>query len=432
MLVEFKFGNFRSFKEEVTFSMEPLSQNGKMYNLIETKLKKIPRLYRTAGIFGSNASGKSNVLYALKFIKYMIKKSTKMNVENTWPDERYALTDNNLNKPMSFEIQFIVNDILYEYGVEVFNNIIQKESLFYSPIYQNGSALRNRVYNRIFVDGKPVFEKSKGILQRWCDETLNNRLFLPLLINNYNCQIKEVQEAYNELINNIRIADSHSLSHNFSIQKIAEGEGNGIINLLKQADLGINDISVKEVPVEELMKDVKDALEQEPDKLAELILKSVVSNKKSRVLDIKSYHKTEEGTSKEFDFKNMESAGTKTFLSMSGPLLDTMNTGGVIFIDELDNALHPYLVKYLVSLFNNPDINKNNAQLIFTSHAHYLMDGEHLSRDQIWFTSKELNNGFYSDLYSLSDFKNLNRKNISFYEAYMDGVYGAVPSVELL
>ena len=99
----------------------------------------------------------------------------------------------------------------------------------------------------------------------------------------------------------------------------------------------------------------------------------------------------------------------------------------------MDDSLHPYLVRYLVDMFNNPEINKNKAQLIFTSHAHYLMDGRHLTRDQIWLTTKDLNNGYSSSLYSLSDLKNkLNRKNISFQEAYLDGIYGAVPNVEML
>lgn len=425
MLVEFKFSNFRSFKEEVIFSMEPLTQNGTNPNTINTGLKKIPQLYRTAGIFGANASGKSNVLDAFVFLKYLLRKSPKMNVEDIWPDERYALSGDNLTKPMSFGIQIIIKDILYDYKVQLHNNLIQKESLYYTPISQEGSAMPNRIFNRIMNDGKAEFEKSKGILQRWCDDTLNNRLFLSALVNSYNCQIKEIVDVYNELVNNIIAKDAHSISKNFSINRIAEGQGKKIIHLLKQADLGIEDVSVKEISLDELLKDSNVKNKEIATKIVQ-----AMTDKGDKIFDIKSYHITESGSAKEFDFNHMESDGTKAFLALSGPLLQAIEDGKVIFIDELDSALHPYLVRYLVSLFNDSDINKNNAQLVFTSHSHYLMDGDHLSRDQIWFTSKELNNGFYSDLYSLSDFKKITRRNSSFYEAYMNGIYGAVPFVE--
>lgn len=90
-----------------------------------------------------------------------------------------------------------------------------------------------------------------------------------------------------------------------------------------------------------------------------------------------------------FDFSKETSLGTKTLIAVSRFVDDALTNGKVLFVDELDTALHPHLVKYLVELFNNPETNPKGAQLIFTSHAHYLMDGEHLTRDQIWFVSKE-------------------------------------------
>ncbi len=114
-------------------------------------------------------------------------------------------------------------------------------------------------------------------------------------------------------------------------------------------------------------------------------------------------------------------------MALSDDVLPVLENGKILFIDELDKSLHPHLVKYLVSLFNNPETNPKGAQLIFTSHAHYLMDGEHLTRDQIWFVSKE--NGYSSDLYSLSDFKQIKRKKGAFYNEYMYGIFGAVPNI---
>ena len=122
-----------------------------------------------------------------------------------------------------------------------------------------------------------------------------------------------------------------------------------------------------------------------------------------------------------------ESEGTIALLALSDEIMPVLQDGKILFIDELDNSLHPHLVKYLVNLFNNPETNPRGAQLIFTSHAYYLMDGDTLTRDQIWFVSKE--NGYSSDLYSLSDFKEIKRKKGAFYNEYMYGIFGAVPKI---
>lgn len=422
MLVEFKFSNFRSFKEEANFSMEPLSQNGSNPNTIITNLKKVPQLYRTAGIFGANASGKSNVILALTFLKFLVEQSAKSVVGDEFPQEFYAFSDASSEKPISLGVQFIVESNLYEYNVSVLRNVVQKESLYYYPISSEGSAKQNRVFERSNINGKIEFEKSKGILQSWSNETLDNRLFLSEIVNNRKCTIKEVLDVYNWITQTLSIRDTRRMNDSFSLTKILEGDGADIIKLMKKADFGLEDISVKETPIEEIIAEK----EKVNDKLKATLL-NILSHGKGKALEAKSFHKTEDGKIKSFDFNSMESLGTKRFLTLSGYLLDALKKGKVFIIDELDDSLHPYLVKNLISLFNDPNINNNNAQLIFMSHAHYLMDGEHLSRDQIWLTSKELNKGFYSDLYSLSDFKNLNRKNAAFYNAYMEGIYGAVP-----
>lgn len=125
-----------------------------------------------------------------------------------------------------------------------------------------------------------------------------------------------------------------------------------------------------------------------------------------------STHKSENGQEITFDFMLEESDGTQMLLCLSEDIFWVLEKGSILFVDELDNPLHSHLVKYFVELFNNPETNPKGAQLIFTSHAHYLMDGEHLTRDQIWFVSKE--NGYSSDLYFLGDFKQIKRKKVLF------------------
>lgn len=426
MLVEFSFSNFRSFKEEANFSMEPASLNGNEYNVIRTNLKRVPLLYRSSGIFGANASGKSNILSALGFFRYIVKRSINFNVEDKFPSEFYALADGYDKQPMTFGIKFILNEMLYDYKFSLLENIVNTESLYSYNISQTGTNRPNMIFERNYVDGKMSFKKSTGISQSWCNEVLDNRLFLPDIVNTRKCEIASIKEVYNWIINKISFVDIHKLNEGFSLHKIFTDSDKDIINLMKKADLGLEKIEVKDVSSEEFLEKVKQSKHEIPTKLAKAL-----DDGKAKIFDARSYHKMENGDTKPFSLDDMESDGTKTFLAISGPILDVLENGKILIVDEMDNALHPLLVKYIVDMFNNPEINKKNAQLIFASHAYYLMDGNHLTRDQIWFVDKAINNGYSSSLYSLSDFKNIStRKTTSFVDAYMSGIYGATPNVE--
>lgn len=425
MFVEFRVSNFRSFKKEVIFSMEPLTQNGKNINIINTGLKKVPQVFRTSGIFGANASGKSNLLKAISYLRFLVKTSSNNNKENKIPDESYSLAGNEYDEPTQMGIQFIVNNKLYDYSFSIRKNIVEKETLRFCPIGKEGSAIFNRVFDRSNKHGQVTFDKSKGILQSWSDETLDNRLFLSEIVNNRKCENTDVLATYHWIINKLHTFDSHKISEGFSFKQISEGNGDNIIELVKNADLGLENIKVKTLSPDELIETIKN--KQKEEKFPRAFLDAII-NKEAMIFNAKSFHKTEQGSLQEFDFEKMESNGTKNFLAISGPLLEAIKNGEVIIVDELDDSLHPELVKYLISIFNDEEKNQTKSQLIFTSHAHYLMDGEILSRDQIWLISKEQNDGFYSNLYSLSDCKE-DRKKKSFYDSYMHGIYGAYPLI---
>lgn len=377
-------------------------------------------------MFGANASGKTNFIKAMAFLLYIVQESYKNGVDGKFPEIECLLGESK-SRPLTFEIKFIVNERLYEYKIVILDNRIDEERLYFYPISQKSSARANRVFDRKHNgQGRYIFEKMSGILQSWSDETIATRLFLSEIVNNRKCQVKEIQEVYEWLTKTLLVMDRKVLSSAFSLDQIAVGKGKEIIGLLKKADLGLEDIKVEKMSAEDYIKHL-----QAHNKIAQQALEKSLSSQ-FILLNAKSYHKTESGSLREFDYETMESAGTQSFLSLAGPFLQAIKQGQVVLVDELDVTLHPYLVKYFVEMFNDKKINDNNAQLIFTSHAHYLMDGEYLSRDQIWLTSKELNKGFYSDLYSLSDFKQLTRKNATFQSAYLDGIYDAVPIVKKL
>ena len=418
MLIELRVSNFRSFKDEVVFSMEPYSKNGEKTNLIETGFSKVPYVYKTSGIFGANASGKTNVLEALGYLKSILSIGASTKSEDKLPSEYYLFSKGYDEKPSSFKITFLKNSKLYEYEISLLNGLVVNESAFFSDFSEEGSKRRNCIFSRKRNDdGKYVFTKSKGIKNTWETELLPQRVFLSDLINNRNTDRNELRDIYEFFRKDIVVIGNKSVDFSKVLHKIADNAEcrKDIIEFTKNADFGLENISVKVQPLEDFLKQInfKEVLENDEQKE---FLSQV------RPMEAKTYHNTEEGGTKETNLIETESEGTKMYLAISDSVLTALKTGKVLFIDELDESLHPFLVRGLVDLFNR---NGNGAQLIFTSHAHYLMDGETLTRDQIWFTSKE--NGFYTDLYPLSDFSE--RKKEGFYKAYINGVYGAVPNV---
>lgn len=418
MLIELRVSNFRSFKDEVVFSMEPYSQNGEKTNLIETGFSKVPYIYKTSGIFGANASGKTNVLKAFQYVRAVLSMGATTKSEDKLPSDYYLFSKEYDKKPSSFKITFLKNSKLYDYEISLLNGLIVKESAFFSDFSEEGSKRRNCIFSRKRNDdGKYSFSLSKGIKKTWATELLSQRVFLSDLINNRNADKDEIHDIYEFFRKDIVVVSNKEERLDRVLRKMSEDEKyrQVVAKFIKSADFGLEDISVKPPSFDEFLKqvnfkeDVDDATKKE-------------FFDKVHPLEAKTYHKTEDGGTKEAPFSRMESDGTQMYLALSAPILNALSGERVLLIDELDESLHPFLVRNLVDLFNR---NGTGAQLIFTSHAHYLMDGETLTRDQIWLASKE--NGFYTDLYSLSDFSE--RKKEGFYKAYINGVYGAVPNV---
>ncbi len=421
MLIEFKFENFRSFKNKAVFSMEPSSLNGINFNTISTNLKKVPQLYKTSGIFGPNASGKSNVIMAMHLFKYLLKTSFKSEINDLITEDRYLLNDENQDKPTSFEISFIYNNYCYRYGFQYTPKEVLNEFLTYTDISQDGSARENGIFFR----EKGMETKAKNIPQSWINELTPNRLLLSEIINNRHSTDEHITNVYNYIINKIQIT-RNSASKGKSFNMLQGDDKQLLLEYIRNADLGIENISVKKLSAEDIMENIKNSKNKNNDEFTERLIKNVIAGK-AEVLDITVSHRTEQGKIKEYNIDD-ESEGTKVFIAFAAPVIDTLKKGNILFVDELDASLHPSLVRYIIDIFNNPKINKHNAQIIFTSYAFYLMDGVTLSRDQIWFTDKK--DSCSSSLYSLRD-SDEKRKNKSFIETYMKGTYGSFPQTKI-
>jgi predicted ATPase len=193
-----------------------------------------------------------------------------------------------------------------------------------------------------------------------------------------------------------------------------------VLELTHVADPGISDFDLrqKKRTLEDLPPDM-------PDRMKKDILK-----RDATIVELKTTHRKVDGANKDvggvvFDLDENESAGTQKLVKLTGPLLDALETGKILIVDELDARMHPLLTRLIVSLFNSP-ANRSNAQLIFASHDTTLLTPKLFRRDQVWFTEKDQYGA--TDLYSLVELKGV-RKEAAFGKEYIQGKYGAIPFI---
>lgn len=418
MLVEFTVNNFKSIKDTIKFSMLASSKDeGNCFK------KRKYNLLRSAILYGANASGKSNFLRAMAFMsKFVLNKYKVIQSTDKLPHEPFRLSTETEKASSSFEIVCFIENIKYRYGFEIDNELVYSEwlysdekgkeaKLFYRDIEEKEYINPNK-----FVEGYRFFDKK--------DEKINispNQLFLWKCDNEKDGVIsKSILNWFNQF--NMIDGMDHTGYINFTMKKMENEEfKDKIIELVKTADIGIDDIQVEEedVPLEVIEK----------LQLPEFLKDEMVKEGGFKSITLNTLHQKfdSDGNAVDnviFELEKEESKGTRKFFAMSAPILDTLKNGKVLIIDELDASLHPVLTQHLIKLFHDENVNKNNAQLIFATHDTNLLKKTIFRRDQIWLSEK--NKYGSTDLYSLSQFKNV-RKNEDFEKQYIHGKYGAIP-----
>ena len=393
MLIEFSVGNYRSFKEKVTFSMVAANLVAKDKNLDRTNLFEVDKdlkLLKSAAIYGANASGKSNLAQALSFMKwFMINSSKETQSTEKINVEHFRLSTETESEPSLFEIVFVLDGQQYRYGFEADRDRVVSEWLFYVPKVRE-TKLFERESDRFSVSKT---YKADGIQQK----TRDNALFLSVSAQ-FNVKIAE--QILEWLTSQFKIVsglnDEAYLRYtvNCLIQQANKDE---IIQLIKKLDLGIGEIKVEPSIGEIKVKTVHKKFDSEGN-----------------------YISTEL-----FNLEQQESEGTQKVFALAGFLVDVLKNGKVLVVDELDARLHPLISRAIIELFNSNESNPNQAQLIFMTHDTNLLSNKLFRRDQIWFTEK--NRYGATDLYSLAEYKV--RNDASFESDYIKGRYGAVPYV---
>ena len=414
MRVDFRVTNFCSLRDEQVLSLVA-SKDKTLFetHTLPTNLSAVPRLLASAIIYGANASGKSNLIKALQYMRDVVLESAKLPPGQSFAVQPFRLDDESSRQPPQFEVTFILEGIRYQYGFAMTPHRIVAEHLLVYKAFKP-----QRWFERRFDEarGKDVYTFGsglKGAKNVWKDATRGNALFLSMAVQLNSEALRSVFDWFASGL--VIFNEQAKLGPQFSIQMLKQAERRErICDFLRAADISIADIEVvtRKVPGQAVHFDL-------------LAGKAETRMEEREQDELRFSHVTEKGKAV---FGPMdESGGTRNLLSLAGPVLDILNKGLTLIVDELDTSLHPHLVEALVRLFHRPDANTGGAQLIFTTHDTSLLDAYGLfRRDQIWFVEKKADQN--STLYGLLDFHP--RKNEALKRAYLQGRYGAVPILD--
>lgn len=419
MLIQFSVENFRSFKEPAILSMEASRDTEHSDNTIDVNGKT--RLLRSVSIFGPNAAGKSNIFKAFTAAILAIRQSNMRALDTPMPYiVPFNFSAKTIKQPSAFEFIFIAESVKYVYGFATTNKKIITEYL-----YKYKTARRTTIFERDINKESEYHFTSSAIrkeLQPISERNSPNKLFLTTAAA-WNSKELSIPYRWFQKIDTYDSTQYNDfmLRYENSLSDKSDNDLRLFIkNLLHEADINIQDYKFS----------------SENMKLPQLIIPGnweadspppYIETKRFNISMIHSI-KNKDGVLHEYSLNmNDESKGT-SILFLLGPLLmDTFNTGKILCIDEFDSSLHPLLILYLVKLFNDPKINKNNAQLIISTHTTELLSLRNQRRDQIYFVEKNNETG-ESELYSLDEFSP--RTNSDIRKSYIMGRYGAVPNID--
>jgi AAA15 family ATPase/GTPase len=393
MLLNFRITNFRSINEMVELSMIPSDFKNPVNRIIKTNpnATKNKDYYglTSAAIYGPNASGKSNIVMALGAFINFVKNSTDNKPNDTIKlFNPFILFKENILKPSCFSIDFLINNVLHIYSIEVFQKEIITESLFYFP-----KGLKVKVFERKHQE----FSKGngyEGIFETIKQRTTANQLFLgKAAIENV-----EIAKSVYESITSMLVLTTdllHSEIFNKTASKLFFTDLNDGGIILRLSKSLIQKLDTQIVNFEE-----KEGL-------------------------IKTFHLNDNFEQIEFDFED-ESSGTQRIMSFVPLVFIALSSGSTIVVDEFERSLHPEIAQYILGLFNDPEVNTKGAQFIFATHDTTLLSPENkLRRDQINLVEK--NEKGETETFAVSDIKGIREGN---YEKwYLEGRLGAVPNI---
>lgn len=418
MLIQFNFQNYKSFREEVSLDLSATKITEHETHVAEAANDK---LLKVAAIYGANASGKSNVYDAFKYMTYYVEESFKFGDEEERrrkaSDEYmkavpFLFDEESRNKEILFEVFYVDHSEntgrTYQYGFSLKSNEVVEEWL-----YSKAKTARHK-YRTIFYRKKGEELEMNGFSKSHVENikaSLNKESLIVSLGSKLRiAKLKKVRDWFlnNEIVNFGDPAENFFLSSVLPSGFVDRKEvQDNVVEYFASFDEAIQDFDIKELP-QEAKKDG------------------------SKGYKIDSLHKMGDSGKLAAIPLKQESSGTLKMFALYPSLKKVLDHGALLFIDELNARLHPLLVRNIILTFLSPEINTQNAQLVFTTHDIWQFSNELLRRDEIWMVNK--NRDGVSELYSLVEFKDEEghkvRRDEALAKNYLTGNYGAIPALK--
>lgn len=417
MIIEFTVENFKSIKEEQIFSL--YTTDGAESHLSENMVKNpFPgdfSLLKSVGVYGANASGKSNLLRAFYAFQWIAVRSKKLDDGDPLPCyEPYRLSETCKGKPTSFEMEFVIPEKgRFSYKIAFIQNEILEEKLV---CYRSAKEA-------------VLFERTKS--DTWETIQFGNlykggKKQFPFFSNQSYLSVAGSSADAPELIRDVYTFIRKEIVH-LDVDEECDyspTEENKILfdhtsQLITFADTGICGVKLEK-------RDMATMKIRFPKNMPPSMQKKILEREEK---EYRFLHETESGKTEEFPQED-ESTGTMKLFMLSPLLFDALKTGGVLIIDELDNSMHPFMAELIIKLFNDTEVNPFGAQLIFSTHNINLMSPDLMRRDQTWFAEKDKG---ATRIYSLDAFdKKIVTPTSPFNRWYAEGRLGAVPQIDYL
>lgn len=422
MLVRYSFKNFRSFYDTAEISMIANSQTTLNNNLIRLKQK---RFLSSAVIYGANASGKSNIILSLNVLKKIIVSGSVSASDDILNNlELYPFIYTNENKPVSFEIEFINNNIRCLYILEINVEKLRRGSDRYiskEELYLQSKTKNILIYSRNKDSINISTERSALRYMKTSSNFITE--IQPKLNQNMDKSVLFLTGGFKSIISS-ELADCVISFFNdqlFIMDNFIAGSPK--LKLTSNKSIEDEFILWNEV----LEKFVKGA-DFGPQKI---FFKSNISSSDDRKVNMELYSQYSDGKHGAFvPAKIMESVGTLKMIDFALLFMEFFMQGCVFIMDEFDSSLHPEIVKGIIALFNDPEVNKNASQLIFTTHNPIYLNNKIFRKDQILFVEKSQED-FKSEVYTLADFGSEEVRNDENYLVnYFKGKYSSMPYID--
>lgn len=394
MIIQFTTGNFRSFKEQSTLSLVAsalkevqVPAEDIIFNVGSAGLS----LMKSAVVYGANASGKSNLIKALEFFRwYAINSSKDIQSGERVNIESFRLNSVTAGEPSFFEAIFCDEENQYRYGFEADNALVYSEWLYQKTNKKRAKEVELFYREKDIFNIHPKFVVGKELVGKRMVRA--NALLLSVAAQFNDPTAVEVIQWLNDTTI-ISGTNDDKIWNTATIQLDDSEMKERIVEFSRYADLGIENI----------------------EKVDNIVV-STHTQYDSEGREVKDIT---------FPFKQNESEGTIKYFSLAYPIIDALDNGKRLIIDEFDSKMHPLLTCKIIALFNSKETNPKHAQLIFTTHDTNLLSAALFRRDQIWFTQKDRYGA--TELYSLAEYKV--RNDASFEKDYLSGKYGAIPIV---